>query len=261
MSGSPTAVAPPHRCWPCARAVSRARASGSASPFGNGATARPGIVCSVAHEKPHHGLGRGALLPRRPVRAPADDRRSVLDRLGAGRRLERQRAGPGRCGLPRRGRGSLRRRPRAASSSPALAGPIHWPWSWPTATRPHRAVLVGDAARGIHPDRRPGLEPGAARRRGGGRDRGRPAAPRARSRRCAWRSSATPPGGGSTAWRWWRSPTGSTACSPTIFCRCAWRVRPGSPPSQQMAPLKRYFMQHAMGLVGDLPRAMRGLPL
>ena len=30
---------------------------------------------------------------------------------------------------------------------------------------------------------------------------------------------------------------------------------------QQIAPLKRYFMQHAMGLVGDLPRAMRGQPL
>jgi len=30
---------------------------------------------------------------------------------------------------------------------------------------------------------------------------------------------------------------------------------------QRTGPLKRFFMQHAMGLVGDLPRAMRGLPL
>ena len=26
-------------------------------------------------------------------------------------------------------------------------------------------------------------------------------------------------------------------------------------------PLKRFFMRHAMGLIGDLPRAMRGLPI
>ena len=38
-----------------------------------------------------------------------------------------------------------------ASSSPARAGPTRWRWCWPTATRPHRLVLVGDAARGIHP--------------------------------------------------------------------------------------------------------------
>jgi 2-octaprenyl-6-methoxyphenol hydroxylase len=30
---------------------------------------------------------------------------------------------------------------------------------------------------------------------------------------------------------------------------------------QRIEPLKHFFMQHAMGLVGDLPRAMRGLPL
>jgi len=26
----------------------------------------------------------------------------------------------------------------------------------------------------------------------------------------------------------------------------------------QMAPLKRFFMRHAMGMVGDLPKLMRG---
>jgi 2-octaprenyl-6-methoxyphenol hydroxylase len=29
----------------------------------------------------------------------------------------------------------------------------------------------------------------------------------------------------------------------------------------QLPPLKRYFMRHAMGLVGDLPRLMRNQPL
>ena len=40
-------------------------------------------------------LGRRALLPRRTICASADDRRSVLDRLGVGRYPERQRARPG----------------------------------------------------------------------------------------------------------------------------------------------------------------------
>jgi 2-octaprenyl-6-methoxyphenol hydroxylase len=29
----------------------------------------------------------------------------------------------------------------------------------------------------------------------------------------------------------------------------------------RLPPVKRFFMRHAMGLVGDLPRAMRGLPI
>ena len=30
---------------------------------------------------------------------------------------------------------------------------------------------------------------------------------------------------------------------------------------QRVGPLKRFFMQHAMGLIGELPRTMRGQPL
>ena len=64
-------------------------------------------------------------------------------------------------------------------------------WSYPLALvladsyTAHRAVLVGRCRARHPPDRGPGLEPGAPRRRVGGRDRGRPAAPRPRSRRCA----------------------------------------------------------------------------
>ena len=140
------------RCWPCARAGSRAPASGSASRVRQWSYGQTGIVCTRGARAAAQRARGGAVLPGRAVRAPADDRRSVLDRLGARRRSRSSAsAGAGRRGLPGRGRGSVRRRSGRARSSTGRAGPTRWPWCWPTATRPTALALVGDAARGIHP--------------------------------------------------------------------------------------------------------------
>ena len=55
-----------------------------------------------------------------------------------------------------------------------------------------------------------------------------------------------------------RSPTGSTGCSGTTCCRSASRASSASALVERIPPLKRFFMRHAMGLLGDLPRLMRG---
>ena len=62
-------------------------------------------------------------------------------------------------------------------------------------------------------------------------------------------------------WPWSRSPTASTGCSPTTLLPVRLAREAGLAVVERMPPLKRFFMQHAMGLVGDLPRAMRGQPL
>ncbi len=139
-------------------------------------------------------------------------------------------------------------------------------WSYPLALvladsyTAHRAVLVGDAARGIHPiagqgwnlalrdvasvaeivvDRlRLGLDPGDAL---------------ALERYAAWRRF-----------------DGMALMAVTdginrLFANDLLPVRlareAGLAAVEQVAPLKRYFMRHAMGLVGDLPRPMRGQAL
>ena len=178
-----------------------------------------------AHEKPHHGLAVERFFPDGPfARLPMTGNRcSIVWALDDD-------LSPSVLALDDTGfLGEVAERFGDDLGELALASPR---WSYPLALvladryTAHRAVLVGDAARGIHPiagqgwnlalrdvaavaeivvDRlRLGLDPGEA-----------------------WPSSAMPPGGGSTAWRWWRSRTESTACSPTIFFRCASRARPG----------------------------------
>ena len=259
MSGSPTAAAPRRRCWPCARAASRARASGSASAPGNGATGRPGSSARLAHERPHDGLAVERFFPDGPfARLPmTGDRCSIvwaLDDSLSARPCWRWTT-PGSWARWR----SASATTWASWRSPARAGPI--PLALVLADRytAHRAG-AGRRRRARHPpDRRAraGTWPCATSRRwprswstgcGSGLDPGDAAGAGALRRLAAVRRH----GAGR------RSPTASTGCSPTTFCRCAWRARPGLPPVEQVPPLKRYFMQHAMGLVGDLPRAMRG---
>ena len=228
MSGSPTAAGPPRRCWPCARAASRARASGWALRPRQWSYGQTGIVCSFAHERPHHGLAVERFFPDGPfARLPMTGDRSSI--VWAWTMPSRDRARPGRYGLPGRGRGPLRRRPGPSwrsqpplvlSFGPGYGPPLHRP----------PAALVGDAARGIHPiagqgwnlalrdvaavaeivvDRlRLGLDPGDAL---------------ALERYAAWRrfDGLALVGGH----RRDQSPVRQR-----FFYRCAWRARPGLPP-------------------------------
>ncbi len=127
-------------------------------------------------------------------------------------------------------------------------------------TRRQRAVLVGDAARGIHPiagqgwnlalrdvaavaeivaDRlRLGLDPGDAM---------------ALERYAAWRRFDG------------LALVGITDGINRLFANDLFPLKvareAGLALVDRLPPVKRFFMRHAMGLVGDLPRAMRGLPI
>lgn len=218
-----------------------------------------GIVCTLAHERPHHGLAVERFFPDGPfARLPMTGSRSsivwalddsisgdvlALDDLGfVGEVSERFGSDLGGLEL----------------ASPRWAYPL----SLALADRytDERIALVGDAARGIHPiagqgwnlairdvaslaetvtDRlRLGLDPGD---------------PIALERYAAWRRF-----------------DGAALVAVTdginrLFANDLLPVRmireAGLAAVQRIGPLKRFFMQHAMGLVGDLPRTMRGLPL
>jgi 2-octaprenyl-6-methoxyphenol hydroxylase len=139
-------------------------------------------------------------------------------------------------------------------------------WAYPLALvladryTAERLVLVGDAARGIHPiagqgwnlalrdvaavaeivvDRlRLGLDPGDAR---------------ALERYAAWRRFDS------------LALVAVTDGINRLFANDLFAVRvvreAGLAAVERLPALKRFFMRHAMGLIGELPRTMRGLPL
>ena len=218
-----------------------------------------GIVCSLAHELPHQGLAVERFFPDGPfARLPMTGNRCSIvwaldDKLSADV-----------LALDDTGfLGEVADRFGADLGALELASPR---WSYPLALvladsyTAHRAVLVGDAARGIHPiagqgwnlalrdvasvaeivlDRlRLGLDPGDAL---------------ALERYAAWRRF-----------------DGMALMAVTdginrLFANDMLPVRlareAGLAAVEQVGPLKRYFMRHAMGLVGDLPRPMRGQAL
>ena len=215
-----------------------------------------GIVCSLAHQAPHHGLAVERFFPDGPfARLPMTQNRCSIvwaldDSLSADV-----------IGLD-----DAAFLAEVADRFGADLGPIELAsprWSYPLALvladsyTAHRAVLVGDAARGIHPiagqgwnlalrdvasvaeivlDRlRLGLDPGDAV---------------ALERYAAWRRF-----------------DGMTLVAVTdginrLFANDILPLRlareAGLAAVDRAPPLKRFFMRHAMGLVGDLPRAMRG---
>lgn len=218
-----------------------------------------GIVCTLSHELPHGGLAVERFFPDGPfARLPmAGNRSSIVwalnnDLSGTVLALDDDSF-----------LGEVAERFGGDLGRVDLAGPR---WSHPLALvladsyTAHRSVLVGDAARGIHPiagqgwnlalrdvatvaeivvDRlRLGLDPGDAL---------------ALERYAAWRRFDG------------MALVAVTDGINRLFANDLLPVRlareAGLAAVQQLGPLKRYFMQHAMGLVGDLPRAMRGQPL
>lgn len=218
-----------------------------------------GIVCTLRHERPHGGLAVERFFPDGPfARLPMTGERSSIvwalaDELaGAVTELDDTAF-----------LGEVAERFGDDLGELALEG---LRWAYPLAlvladryTAP-RLVLVGDAARGIHPiagqgwnlavrdvaavaeiavDRlRLGLDPGDAA---------------ALERYAAWRRFDG------------LALVAITDGINRLFANDLFPVRlareAGLALVERLPPAKRFFMRHAMGLIGELPRAMQGRPL
>ena len=215
-----------------------------------------GIVCTIRHARPHGGLAVERFFPDGPfARLPmTGDRCSIVWALDDD--LARSVLALDDTGFL----GEVAERFGDDLGDLALEGPR---WSYPLSLvmadryTAERLALVGDAARGIHPiagqgwnlalrdvaalaeiavDRlRLGLDPGEAL---------------ALDRYAAWRRFDS------------LALVGVTDGINRLFGTDLLPVRlareAGLALVERMPPIKRLFMQHAMGLVGDLPRAMRG---
>jgi len=218
-----------------------------------------GLVCTLTHEHPHRGLAVERFFPDGPfAMLPLPGNRSSIvwaleDSLAANVQAlpdaafvaelqDRFGDGLGRLGL----------------EGHRWAYPLVLVWS--DRYTAERAALVGDTARGIHPiagqgwnlamrdvaaiaeivvDRlRLGLDPGT---------------PEALERYAAWRSFDS------------LALVAVTDGINRLFANDIWPLKlardAGLGLVDRIPPAKRFFMRHAMGLVGDLPRLMRGLPL
>ena len=241
-------------------AVCEGRGSGTRERLGIGVRRQPygqtAIVCTLRHARPHGGLAVERFFPDGPfARLPmVGDRSSIVwalddalaadvtrldDRAFLGEAAERFGDDLGELALE----GPRWHYPLALVQADAYAAP--------------RAVLVGDAARGIHPiagqgwnlavsdvaavaeivaDRlRLGLDPGDAA---------------ALERYARWRRFDG------------MALVGITDGINRLFANDLLPLRlareTGLALVDRLPPAKRFFMRHAMGLLGDLPRAMRG---
>jgi 2-octaprenyl-6-methoxyphenol hydroxylase len=215
-----------------------------------------GIVATIAHERPHQGLAVERFFPDGPFAIlPMTGRRSSIV-WAAQNRLSRELIGLADDDFM----AELGERFGDQLGALALAGPRwHYPLSMVQAERytAPRLALVGDAARAIHPiagqgwnlalrdvaalaelaidARRLGLDPGSAQ---------------VLARYERWRRFD------SLALIAITDGLNRLFANDLLPLRLAREAGLGM--VERIAPLKGFFMRHAMGLLGDLPRAMRG---
>ncbi len=244
-------------------------AEGKASPLRESAGIRVtrwdyrqvGIVCTVAHEAPHHGVahehflpaGPFALLPMTP--GPDGGPRSSLVWT------ERRALAPAMMALSEVDfAAELQRRFGDSLGRLRQAGGR---WSYPLGLMlaercvDARLALVGDAAHVIHPIAGQGLNLGL-------RDVAALAETLVDARRLGLDLGSAEV---LARYRGWRRVDGALLAFATdglnrLFSNDLGPLRLirdlGLAAVDRAPPLKRFFMRHAMGLVGDLPRLVRG---
>ncbi len=244
-------------------AVCEGRLSATRGRLGIGARrwayGQTGIVCTLVHERPHRGIAVERFFPDGPFAVlPMQGRRSSIvwaleDELAA----QMRGLGDGAFAAEVAERfgdrlGALR-----------LEGP-RWYYPlvlvWSERYTDWRVALVGDAARGIHPISGQGwnlaLRDVAAvaetvvERLRLGLDPGEPAALESYE---AWRRFD------SLALVAITDGINRLFANDLLPLKLARNI--GLALVERLPPAKRFFMRHAMGMVGDLPRLMRGEPL
>ena len=218
-----------------------------------------GIVCTVAHEKPHGAVAHERFLPAGPfaILPLAGNRSSIVwtEEPALARAI---------MALDDEGfLGELAGRFGDFLGALDVIGPR---WSYPLSlsfartTIGRRLALVGDAAHGMHPIAGQGLNMGL-------RDVAALAEVLADARRLG-----LDPGDGAALedYQRWRRFDNSLMLAATDGLNRLFssRVRAlrlirdlGLAAVNRLLPLKKVFMANAMGLAGDLPRLMRGEPL
>ena len=218
-----------------------------------------GIVCSVHHEVPHHGIAEEHFLPAGPfaILPMTENRSSIVW-------TERNDLAPDILALNDEAFAEELRRRFGGFLGRIDVGPTRWSYPLSVVHSKRyiapRLALAGDSAHAIHPIAGQGFNIGL-----------RDVAALAEVIMDTLRLGLDP---GTMAalerYERWRKPDnmmmiGVTDILNRLFSNDITPVRIardiGLAAVDQMPPLKKVFMRHAMGLIGDLPRLTRGEPL
>ena len=218
-----------------------------------------GIVCSVHHEVPHHGIAQEHFLPAGPfaILPMTENRSSIVW-------TERNDLAPDILALNDEAFAEELRRRFGGFLGRIDVGPTRWSYPLSVVHSKRyiapRLALAGDSAHAIHPIAGQGFNIGL-----------RDVAALAEVIMDTLRLGLDP---GTMAalerYERWRKPDnmmmiGVTDILNRLFSNDITPVRIardiGLAAVDQMPPLKKVFMRHAMGLIGDLPRLTRGEPL
>ena len=218
-----------------------------------------GIVCAVHHEVPHHGIAQEHFLPAGPfaILPMTENRSSIVW-------TERNDLAPAILALDDEAFADELRRRFGGFLGRIDVGPTRWSYPLSVVHSKRyiapRLALAGDSAHAIHPIAGQGFNIGL-----------RDVAALAEVIMDTLRLGLDP--GTMTAlerYERWRKPDnmmmiGVTDILNRLFSNDITPVRIardiGLAAVDQMPPLKKVFMRHAMGLIGDLPRLTRGEPL
>ncbi len=223
-----------------------------------------GIVCTVAHEKPHHGVAHENFLPSGPFAllpmtdGPDGGHRSSLVWT------ERREAAPAMMALGGEdfARELMRRYGDGLGSLREVGGRWSYPLGLMHAERyvDQRLALIGDAAHVIHPIAGQGLNLGL-------RDVAALAETLMDARRLGLDLGSAEVLARYQRWRRFDNTLLMVVTDGLnrLFSNDLPPIRlardVGLAAVDRLPPLKRFFMRHAMGMVGDLPRLTRGQAL